>query len=682
VSQSRTTAGENNAELNRSFAMLSRMMRQGRSFSSHERNCCFLNTGAAANGGPQPVGVARFANISAVSGLDNLDDGRAAALVDWDHDGDLDLWVSNRNAPRLRLMRNDTPPGNHFLAVRLVGNGTTTNRDGIGARVEVVTSGPDGKPLIKTLHAGEGFLAQSSKWLHFGLGAADKVEKIIVRWPSSKEGEQVEEFTDVEADRFYELVQGAGEARVRTWDTAQLALRPSAPQLPQQSGRARIPLVTLLALPALPFQDQTGEERVIRIGEGKPVLINLWASWCLPCLGELTEITNRADEIHAAGIDVIALSVDGLGDERADPDAAKAALARIGFPCISGRAPARLVQSLQSMHDMLLPLDRPLPVPSSFLIDGEGHLIVIYKGPLSADDLLHDVNHSQAPREDRLERSAPLAGRAIRHPQMQRSMNGVESRLKFYFATVMEDANLLQAAASNYYDVLTIDPSSPKTHFNLGNVQAKRGFFEAAVAHYRHVLSADPKFVPALKGLGDCYMRGGRLPQAMDYYQQVLALKPDDADVLTNMGTVLAGQGKVEEAIAQFNRALTVDPKSAEAHYNLGAMLLNQGKLEEAAAELKQVIEINPKYAGVHYAIATLLERAGDIAQAAAFYDAELRNNPQSADAHDRLGMLWESQGKLPQAAAHYQRAAEIDPKRTESQNNLRRVLAKMAEEK
>ena len=75
------------------------MMKGGRSFSANERNCCFLNMGAA------PAAAGRFANISAVSGLDYPDDGRAVALVDWDQDGDLDMWISNRNAPRLRLMR-------------------------------------------------------------------------------------------------------------------------------------------------------------------------------------------------------------------------------------------------------------------------------------------------------------------------------------------------------------------------------------------------------------------------------------------------------------------------------------------------------------------------------------------------------------------------------------------------
>ncbi|MGI9427465.1 MAG: hypothetical protein ACR2NM_02325, partial [Bythopirellula sp.] len=116
-----------------SRSALNRMMHGGRSFSGHERNCCFLNMGAAQRT------KGRFANISAVSGLDYPDDGRAVAIVDWDQDGDQDMWISNRNAPRLRLMRNDVPRGNHFLALRLEGDGKTTNRDAIGARVEVVT---------------------------------------------------------------------------------------------------------------------------------------------------------------------------------------------------------------------------------------------------------------------------------------------------------------------------------------------------------------------------------------------------------------------------------------------------------------------------------------------------------------------------------------------------------------
>ena len=108
---------------------LDRMIEQGRSFSGRERHCVFLNTGEQ-----------RFANVSAVTGLDFADDGRAVVAVDWDQDGDLDLWISNRNAPRLRLLRNDSPVGNRFLTLKLQGDGTSVSRDAIGTRIELVSA--------------------------------------------------------------------------------------------------------------------------------------------------------------------------------------------------------------------------------------------------------------------------------------------------------------------------------------------------------------------------------------------------------------------------------------------------------------------------------------------------------------------------------------------------------------
>ena len=160
------------------------MTRQGRSFSGNERNCCFLNTGGF---GGHP---GQFANISAASGIDLPDDGRALAMVDWDHDGDLDIWVSNRNAPRVRFFLNEMVQTNNWIQLKLVGNGKNTNRNAIGARVIVELDEKDanGVPvkLIKTVRAGEGFLSQSSRWLHFGLGKNGKATKITVHWPNAE----------------------------------------------------------------------------------------------------------------------------------------------------------------------------------------------------------------------------------------------------------------------------------------------------------------------------------------------------------------------------------------------------------------------------------------------------------------------------------------------------------------
>ncbi|MFT7443317.1 MAG: hypothetical protein ACI9AF_000212, partial [Granulosicoccus sp.] len=108
----------------RHLKRLNELISDGGSLSGHERNCAFLNV----EGG-------KFATVSAVSGLDFSDDARSPVSIDWDRDGDLDLWVANRTAPQLRFLRNDTQESNHFVSLRL--RGTTSNRDGIGARVEI-----------------------------------------------------------------------------------------------------------------------------------------------------------------------------------------------------------------------------------------------------------------------------------------------------------------------------------------------------------------------------------------------------------------------------------------------------------------------------------------------------------------------------------------------------------------
>jgi hypothetical protein len=125
------------------------LIREGWSFSGRERDQCFLNLGSFP-----------FATCSAVAGLDLIDDGRASAVVDWDHDGRLDLWVSARTSPAIRFLHNQGPDCGHHLSLRLIGR--RCNRDAIGARGEVYFGGDQPTRRIKTLHAGDGFLAQSS----------------------------------------------------------------------------------------------------------------------------------------------------------------------------------------------------------------------------------------------------------------------------------------------------------------------------------------------------------------------------------------------------------------------------------------------------------------------------------------------------------------------------------------
>jgi len=131
------------------------------------------------------------------------DVGRGIALGDIDDDGDVDFFVINNNRPA-RLFRNDG--GNragHWITIRL--RGTKSNRDGVGARVRVLTRDAAGLEhwQVNELRAGSSYLSQSDLRLHFGLGAASLAEVIEVHWPSGA----VQRVEATKADQFLTITE-------------------------------------------------------------------------------------------------------------------------------------------------------------------------------------------------------------------------------------------------------------------------------------------------------------------------------------------------------------------------------------------------------------------------------------------------------------------------------------------
>lgn len=133
--------------------------------------------------------------------------GAGSAIGDYDGDGDLDVFQGNwPNWPGVgeeaHLYRNDAPAA-HWLDLRL--EGTRSNRSGIGARV-TVRARIDGRDVtqVRELFPDTGFRARLPLRLHFGLGDADTVEEIVVRWPSGT----VQRLEDVAADRVLTITEG------------------------------------------------------------------------------------------------------------------------------------------------------------------------------------------------------------------------------------------------------------------------------------------------------------------------------------------------------------------------------------------------------------------------------------------------------------------------------------------
>lgn len=108
--------------------------------------------------------------------------GRGAAYADIDGDGDLDVLIT-ASGGRPRLLRNDQQTGNGWLRVRLEGNGTTSNRDAVGGRVEVALT--SGRVISKTVNRTRSYLSQVELPLTFGLGD-ERVASLRVVWPDGE----------------------------------------------------------------------------------------------------------------------------------------------------------------------------------------------------------------------------------------------------------------------------------------------------------------------------------------------------------------------------------------------------------------------------------------------------------------------------------------------------------------
>jgi hypothetical protein len=187
--------GEIDAELGEFWVDNPWAIFQQHNLSCYERNRLYLNAGDGV-----------FVDTSHVSGADNDGDGRSAIPVDFDHDGRLDLLVRQVGGGPLLAYANRMAAGS-YLDVTL--RGVESNRLGVGARL---TAHVGERRVTRERFPENTFRAQAPVVTHFGLGDADEVDRLVIRWPSGLEQTVV----DIPANQHVIVTEGVDELSIAT----------------------------------------------------------------------------------------------------------------------------------------------------------------------------------------------------------------------------------------------------------------------------------------------------------------------------------------------------------------------------------------------------------------------------------------------------------------------------------
>ena len=477
------------SEYERGWALLYRLIRLNGSLSGHERNVLYRNHGDGT-----------FADLSAVAGLDFPEDGRAFVTFDFDRDGDVDILLNNRNSPQLRLLRNDLPTSHHSVAFRL--EGTKSNRDAVGARLVLETA--SGRRLTRSVRSGSGFRSQPSRTVHFGLGEEEEIRELSIFWPSGT----VERHREIPAEHLVLLKEGTRDVTALPFEVP-----PGPPPEPEaaepEAGTSRTGIWLTEATPAPRLRGRSldGEEFPPERYRGKRILLNFWATWCAPCQAELADFNERREDLGAAGLLPLLVSVD----EPSEHETVRRYVRdkQLAFPVLLPDEDTVTAFDLLVRH--ILDQSAELAIPATFLINESGEILKFYLGRTTADQILEDVENWPGNGIELLQRALPFPGRA--------------------YVTRFE-----------------------RNWVGLGDAYAAAGLSGEATAALEHAVKVHPKHAAILDRLGSLYAEQGRWQDALEAHQHAVELGLPGIAAQVHLATALAELGRLSEARARGDR--------------------------------------------------------------------------------------------------------------------------------
>ncbi len=540
---------------------INQFIRQEYSWSGHEPNVLHVRRGD------------RYYDFSGVSGLDFADDGRAFAVTDIDGDGRPDLILKSRLAPQVRVLQNDCSEGNHSIAFEL--RGTQSNRDAIGARIEV-----DGQ--TKWLEAGSGFLSQHSKRLIFGLGANQTVKEVRITWPSGTR----QQFTNLQAAHTYRITEGSAkpeavpfrpvsqlsEGRVDADNRLQLHdtwfLEPIP--LPEKQPGPR--LFVLNELPK--SQDRREQYEIFR-----RYLFDWRTSLKIP-FALLLNSAGQAVKVYA----------NVPSEEIVKADLAQMDRARqLGLP-FKGAYIHTTHRDFFKFGVAYLWSGYPeqaLPYLDQVLRRTPDNVRVL---------VLVGQIHLDANRLDAAQKSFDAALKI--NPIYAEAWSGA--------GDVCQARSQLKEALQNYQRALALKPDLLYTLLNAGRSADKLNLSAQSENFYKQALQIDPQSPEASNGLGLALAKQGQTAHAEQLFKNAIAQKRDYSEAINNLGVLYIQESKVNDAIAAFEYGIRVAPDEDILYLNLGRTYTSLGQFDKARQVMHELLDRKPQSATARRALQDL----------------------------------------------------------------------------
>ena len=474
---------------------INQFLREDYSWNGHEPNVLHVKRGE------------RYYDFSGVSGLDFAEDGRAFAVFDFDDDGRPDVLLKSRLGPRVRVLQNDCAGERRSIAFELVG--TKSNRDAIGARVQVDVQ-------TKWIEAGSGFLSQHSKRLLFGLGTADSAKHVSIRWPSGAK----QEFRDLQAGHTYRITEGLERYETRPFRKAK-----RLPSLPVQADN-ELGLSDTWFLEPIPLPEVESGPKLLTWTEAE-LASN-------PKRREQYEIFRRyLFDWRTRLISPLCLLLNGDGH------------------VVKIYAQTPPAEQVRADLEYLARGDVPQQAFPGF-----------YVSQPHRDFFKFGVAYMWAGYP---EQALPYLQKVL-----ARSPGNV--RVQVVVGQIQLDANRLDEAAGAFRKALNLDSANAEALNGLGLALAKQGQSGEAEEQLKQAIALKRDYSDAINNLGVLYAQQGKVNDAVSAFEYGIRMAPNEDILYLNLGRIYVQSGKLERARQVMQQLLDRQPDNATARRALAEL--------------------------------------------------------------------------------------------------------------